>query len=147
MSDREDRQLARRRAARREKQKIQRLKRRRRRVLSGLVCVLILLITIPYMLIAVIRGRIVIHPEGTETVVQTPVDNIDKPDGTGVVAASSWTYTTDEVMPSGDIVNATGAFYTYDTVRRDLYFLQKRYSDIMRVEVFGHSLDNRELLD
>ena len=61
--------------------------------------------------------------------------------------SSEWTYTTDEAMPDGQIVSTESAHYSYDDMRRDLYFLQERYSGLVEVRNFGTTLDDRELLE
>ena len=58
-----------------------------------------------------------------------------------------WTYTTDEPMPDGQIVSTESVHYTYDMMRRDLFFLKERYPDLVEVRNFGTTLDDRELLE
>lgn len=58
-----------------------------------------------------------------------------------------WTYTSDAAVPSGDIVATDNVVYTFDQMENDLYLLQKKYPDIVRMRKFGTSLDNRDLIE
>lgn len=61
--------------------------------------------------------------------------------------SSGWNYTSSEAMPAGDIVATDNAVYTYDQMERDLYFLSQRYPDYVKVNKFGTTADNRDLLE
>lgn len=76
----------------------------------------------------------VVNPNGTGA---TPSNGVEKP----------WVYTTTEAMPAGDIVDWHIEKYSYDIMCRDLYFLESRYGDYMKVMSFGKSLDDRDLLE
>lgn len=70
-----------------------------------------------------------------------------KSDGSFCDNSTEWTYKSSASMPTGDIVSTDKAAVSYDTMRDDLYLLQKRYPSYVTIRNFGTSLDKRELLE
>lgn len=143
---------------RRRQRREERRRRRRRARLCRLavltVCLLILLITVPYLIKNAVAGTLFV-PRTLVSLVETDsraeepaaAADDDKAEVWTCQALSPWTYTTEETAPQGDIVDYHTENYSYEQMCRDLYFLQERYRDILTVQVFGQSLDNRDLID
>ncbi|MDO4479141.1 MAG: M14 family zinc carboxypeptidase [Lachnospiraceae bacterium] len=142
------------------RQRAERQRALRRRTLVLILSFVVLIGSAGYLLVMGLTGQIFVGGSKTVAVTQPPItvttgETTDEPSipvtytGSGNTGenASNWTYTTAESMPAGNIVDGTSAFYDYERVRRDLYFLEKRYDDCLTVNVFGYSADGRELLD
>ncbi len=86
-------------------------------------------------------------PAAVSSTVSSAVTLSASSEAAGSSGITDWTYTSSDTAPSGDIVATDNAVYTYDQMEKDLYFLEQRYSDKIKIKKFGTTADSRDLLD